>query len=116
MPGACTLVRADLFSEIGGYDEGIDYLLDDVSLCWRAHVAGARVIVAPDARVRHLEALGVRRPVDDRRRLQARHRLRVLLSSSSAIGLVVAVPKLAILNLAEVIWTLAGRPHPPRPR
>ena len=62
VPGACTLVRADLFSEIGGYDEGIDYLLDDVSLCWRAHVAGARVIVAPDARVRHLEALGVRRP------------------------------------------------------
>ena len=58
VPGACTLVRADLFAEIGGFDEGIDYLLDDLSLCWRAHIAGARVIVAPDARVRHVQALG----------------------------------------------------------
>ena len=106
VPGACTLVRADLFSEIGGYDEGIDFLMDDVSLCWRAHVAGARVIVAPDARARHLEALGVRRPVDDRRRLQARHRLRVVLSSCSPLGLAVAVPKLAILNVAEVLYAL----------
>jgi GT2 family glycosyltransferase len=106
VPGACTLVRADLFTEIGGFDEGIDYLLDDVSLCWRAHVAGARVIVAPDARVRHLEALGVRRPEDDRRRLQARHRLRVLLSSCSPLGLAVAVPKMVVLNVAEVLYSL----------
>ena len=106
VPGACTLVRADLFTEIGGYDEGIDFLLDDLSLCWRAHVAGARVIVAPDARVRHLEALALRRPVDDRRRLQARHRLRILLSSCSPLGLAVAVPKLAVLNVAEVLYTL----------
>jgi GT2 family glycosyltransferase len=106
VPGAFTLVRADLFTEIGGYDEGIDYLLDDLSLCWRAHIAGARVIVAPDARVRHLEALAARRPVDDRRRLQSRHRLRILLSSCSPLGLAVAVPKLALLNLAEILYTL----------
>src|SRR5690606_25474307 len=62
VPGACTLVRADLYSSIGGFDEGIDYHADDLSLCWRAHVAGARIVVAPDARVRHLEALGARRP------------------------------------------------------
>ena len=49
VPGPCTLVRADLFAEIGGFDEGISDFLDDVSLCWRAHIAGARVIVAPDA-------------------------------------------------------------------
>lgn len=106
VPGACTLVRSDLFAEVGGFDEGIDYLLDDVSLCWRAHVAGARVIVAPDARVRHLEALGVRRPLDDRRRLQSRHRLRVLLSSYSLSGLLVALPKLMVVNVVEVIYAL----------
>lgn len=106
VPGACTLVRADLFTEVGGFDEGIDYLFDDVSLCWRAHIAGARVIVAPDARVRHLEALGARRNVDDRRTLQSRHRLRVLLSSCSPLSLLVAVPKLAVLNAAEVIYAL----------
>jgi GT2 family glycosyltransferase len=106
VPGACTLVRADLFAAIGGFDEGIDYYMDDVSLCWRTHVAGARVIVAPEARVRHLEALAGRRPVDDRRRLQTRHRLRVLLSSTSFAGLLVALPKLAVVNLLEVVYTL----------
>lgn len=106
VPGACTLVRADLFAEIGGFDEGIDYFMDDVSLCWRTHVAGARVIVAPEARVRHLEALATRRPDDDRRRLQTRHRLRVLLSSTSFTGLLVALPKLIVVNVLEVVYTL----------
>lgn len=106
VPGSCTLVRADLFAEIGGFDEGIDYLLDDVSLCWRAHVAGARVIVAPTARVRHLEALGDRRPRDDRRRLQVRHRLRVVMSCYSALGLLRVLPKIVVLHLAEVAYSL----------
>lgn len=106
IPGACTLVRADLFAAVGGFDEGIDYLLDDVSLCWRVHLAGARVIVAPSARVRHLEALSLRRPVDDRRRLQARHRLRVVLTCYSAAGLLRVVPKLVVLHLVEILYAL----------
>lgn len=106
IPGACTLVRADLFLAIGGFDEGIDFLLDDVSLCWRAHLAGARVVVAPMARVRHLEALSVRRPVDDRRRLQARHRLRVVLSCYSVLGLLLALPKMLVLQMAEAVYAL----------
>lgn len=106
IPGGCTLVRADLFAEIGGFDEGIDYLLDDLSLCWRTHVAGARVVVAPMARVRHLEALAARRPVDDRRRLQARHRLRVVVSCYAGLSLLVAVPKIALLQVAEALYAL----------
>ncbi len=61
--------------------------------CWRAHVAGARVIVAPAARVAHLEALGVRRPVDDRRRLQQRHRLRAMRTSTDASAPASAPPR-----------------------
>ncbi len=76
VPGAATLVRADLFEALGGFDPGIELLGEDLDLSWRAHVVGARVLVAPGARIAHLEALGDRRPVDDRRRLQMRHRLR----------------------------------------
>lgn len=56
-PGGCTLVRADLFAELGGFDPDIFVLGEDLDLCWRAQVAGARVVVAPAARVRHLEQL-----------------------------------------------------------
>ncbi|MGZ4683920.1 MAG: glycosyltransferase, partial [Acidimicrobiales bacterium] len=76
VPGGVTLVRADLFKALGGFDPGIELLGEDLDLSWRAHVAGARVLGAPAARVAHREALGDRRPIDDRRRLQMRHRLR----------------------------------------
>ena len=56
-PGGFTLVRSDLFSELGGFDPHIVVMGEDLDLCWRAQIAGARVIVAPDARVRHLELL-----------------------------------------------------------
>jgi hypothetical protein len=56
-PGGCTLIRADLFDELGGFDPAIVAMGEDLDLCWRAQVVGARVLVAPEARVRHLEEL-----------------------------------------------------------
>src|SRR5580700_7975067 len=63
-PGGCTLVRFDLFSELGGFDPDIFAMGEDLDLCWRAQILGARVVVAPGARVRHLEMLASgRRPL-----------------------------------------------------
>jgi len=56
-PGGCTLVRFDLFAELGGFDPDIFAMGEDLDLCWRAQILGARVVVAPGARVRHLEML-----------------------------------------------------------
>ncbi len=50
---AAMLVRADLFHELSGFDPATVPGADDVDLCWRARLAGARVIVAPSARARH---------------------------------------------------------------
>ena len=56
-PGGCILVRADLFAELKGFDAGIVAMGEDLDLSWRSQVAGSRVVVAPDARVRHREAV-----------------------------------------------------------
>jgi len=56
-PGGVTLIRSDLFDALGGYDPMIVAMGEDLDLCWRAQVLGARIVVAPDARVRHLEQL-----------------------------------------------------------
>ncbi|MGE3620124.1 MAG: glycosyltransferase [Acidimicrobiia bacterium] len=106
VPGGCTLIRADLFSEVGGFDEGIELLADDLSLCWRVHLAGARVMVAPDARVRHVEALSGRRPAPERRRMLNRHRLRVVLTSYSPLSLLRVVPQIVVLHVAEALYSL----------
>ena len=111
VPDAFTLVRADLLEAIGGFDDEGSWFGDDLDLCWRAHAAGGRVLVAPAARVRHLEALGERRPVDDRRRLQFRHRLRVLLGAYRPFSLVRVLPQLAVVHLVEAVFSLVtGRP------
>ncbi len=56
-PGGCTLIRADLFDELDGFDPAIVAMGEDLDLCWRAQVVGARILVAPEARVRHREEL-----------------------------------------------------------
>src|SRR5947207_2565215 len=102
VPGACLLVRADLFASIGGFDVELGHVGEDVDLCWRAQIAGARVIVAPAARVRHLEAArsGLRRqpPGID---MLARNRLRTVLVDYGSLHLVRVLPQAALLARAE---------------
>ena len=50
----CLLVRSDLFDSLGGFDESLGPETMDLDLCWRAHLSGARVLVAPAARARRL--------------------------------------------------------------
>ena len=112
VPGAVTLVRADLFRALGGFDPGIELLGEDLDLSWRAHVAGARVLVAPAARVAHLEALGERRPIDDRRRLQMRHRLRTSRVCYSFGSRLRVMPQAFVIALFELVLSvLQGRFH-----
>ena len=111
VPGAFTLVRAPRFAEIGGFDEAITFLGDDVDLCWRSRVAGSRVLVAPDARVRHAEAFTERPDERLRTRLVARHRLRTLLSCSGRLDLLRVLPlALAATALQACGGLVTGRP------
>ena len=59
------LIRRDVFEQLAGFDRNVPLMRDDVDLCWRAQSAGHRVLVVPDAVVRHAEAASrERRPVD----------------------------------------------------
>ena len=111
-PGGCTLVRADLFETLGGFDRGVVLFGEDLDLCWRAQLAGARVVVAPSARVRHREAtVEGERPLvlggasgdlpEQVARLHFRHRLRTVLKAYGWIHLLRVVPQLAVLMAAE---------------
>ncbi|MEV0528179.1 glycosyltransferase family 2 protein [Streptomyces sp. NPDC050439] len=59
------LIRRDVFDELGGFDRRLPLMRDDLDLCWRAQNAGHRVLIAPEAVVRHAEASSrERRTVD----------------------------------------------------
>lgn len=51
--GMFMLWRADLFRQIGGFDEGFFLYYEDVDACARLHRAGFRVALIPAARVMH---------------------------------------------------------------
>ena len=118
-PGGVTLVRADLFRAVGGFNATIDQFGEDLDLSWRAQVAGARVVAVPAAKVRHLQALrrgersGWTTPADLRRaeRLAEEHRFRTLLTCYRWFDLAWIAPLALFFVLGEATTRLVqGRP------
>ncbi|HEY7071482.1 MAG TPA: glycosyltransferase [Acidimicrobiales bacterium] len=106
VPGAFTLVRASAFAEVGGFDEAISFLNDDLSLCWRIRVAGGRVLVTSAARVRHAEAFATRPEAAAAPAMAARHRVRVLLTSYRGTSLLTIVPQALAMAVVEAATAL----------
>jgi GT2 family glycosyltransferase len=97
--GAACLLRRELFTELGGYDERYFAFYEDVDLNVRARIAGWRFGYVPEAVVRHVGnaawSVGFRRPAAENARLVARNRLATQLkfmpaSSAPRIALVEA--------------------------
>jgi len=108
---AAMLVRSDLLHELGGFDPATFPGADDIDLCWRARLAGARVIVAPSARVRHVRAtVMAARRVRDRPaaelRDETRSRVRLLYKSYSGLALVWVLPVAFLLSALEAVGLL----------
>lgn len=105
---ATMLVRADLFRALGGFDVECFPGAEDIDLAWRAHLVGARVLVQPDAVIKHHKT-------SDRQRksrtsataIVARHRMRAVLKNSSAVSLAWILPVSFILHSIEgLVWLL----------
>ncbi|MEU3627979.1 glycosyl transferase [Amycolatopsis coloradensis] len=64
VPSAGSLVRREVWHDLGGFDPGFPLLREDLDFGWRANAAGGRVLSVPSARLRHARALstGQREP------------------------------------------------------
>lgn len=116
-PGGVTLVRADLFATLRGFDPLIVALGEDIDLCWRAQSAGARIVVAPQARVAHREtiatnerpvaAIGARRA--SRQTLQRRHQLLIVATGWGRGRMITTLETLFVLDAMELLLSIVGR-------
>jgi GT2 family glycosyltransferase len=107
---AAMLVRADLFATLGGFDAEAFPGSEDLDLCWRARLAGARVMVVPDAWGRHHEianqqATGDRMEIRDR----ARRRIRTVFTCYSFLSLVWIVPLGIVVSGFEALAFMFSR-------
>jgi GT2 family glycosyltransferase len=51
--GTCCLMRRDTFLELGGFVDAFFLYYDDADFCWRANIAGRRVVYQPAAIMLH---------------------------------------------------------------
>jgi GT2 family glycosyltransferase len=81
---ACMMVRRAVFDQVGGFDERLRVVFNDVDLCLRIGEAGYRIVYTPYALLYHYEHASRRRtstsllPVEDDLRFKDRWRERLL--------------------------------------
>lgn len=112
VPSAGMLVRRDLWERLGGFDQLIPLLREDIDFGWRANRAGAVVLCVPAARMRHVRAVparlrgaeaagpGPRRSVRAVERAQG---LRTFLVNCSPVAFLAGLPRLAVLGLVRAL-------------
>lgn len=101
---ACMLVRAEIFRELNGFCREISFFGEDLEFCWRAHLSGARVIVAPSAVVRHRELFAERAPEISKDSLVARHRVRTVSTLAWRLELPFAWFQMVVTSVIETIF------------
>ena len=99
--GVAMLVRSDLFAEIGGFDPDAAPGAEDVDFGWRARIAGARVMVAPDAVVAHSISDNFRDSLDANTAQLEGARHRAMFTSAGALSLLRMVPLAIGLSVVE---------------
>ena len=110
---ACLLIRADLFSLIGGFNPDLPVAGADLDLCWRLHATAARVMVAPSAVGRHRENSS--QTVDSQNTQESFleneiERVRTVASLTSASQLLTTVLQMVVLTVSRLfVLSATGR-------
>jgi hypothetical protein len=97
-----------LFREIGGFAPDIRFFGEDIDLCWRVHLSGARVVIVPAAKARHLNSFDSRTNEPSRVALEARHRVRTIATLSGRFQLPFVLVQLLIATLVQTVVSIFG--------
>ena len=95
--GACFMVRAGAFEEVGGFDERYFMFAEDMTLCWDLRQRGWGIAAVDDAVVTHVEGLSRQRAT--RSMVWAHHRSALRFEIHTARGLRRALIPVAALVL-----------------
>lgn len=99
---AAMLIRCDLFRDLGGFSTDIDGSGEDLDLCWRARVAGARTVVMPAATVVHHNVSRYDERHERSEHLALRHQARVMLTCYGALSLLRILPQAMVLAFLDM--------------
>jgi GT2 family glycosyltransferase len=103
--GSSMLARREVFEQIGLMDEDLFLYQEDLDLCWRARLAGWRVVLAPRSKIYHHYSFSRN---DEKFYYLERNRLLVSLKNYSTRSLLVLAPAYLGAELAMLGYSLAG--------
>jgi GT2 family glycosyltransferase len=108
LSSACLLIRSDLFRELGGFNRQIDFFGEELDLCWRAHLSGARVLIVPAAKARHRNGIDSRATNVERTSAQARNRVRTVVTLSGGLQLPFVMLQMLVASVVQVVAGIFG--------
>ena len=108
LSSACLLIRSDLFRELGGFNRQIDFFGEELDLCWRAHLSGARVLIVPSAKARHRNGIDSRAVDLERVSAQARNRVRTVVSLSGRSQLPFVMLQMLVASIVQIAAGIFG--------
>jgi GT2 family glycosyltransferase len=108
------LISRETWTRVGLLDERLDSRHDDLDFCWRARLAGFKVLMTPLARARHRRAgaRGERRDPDRRRSeryYQDRAAIASMLKNYTVVSLLWLLPLDMALGFVRLIYLLLSR-------
>ena len=98
----CILIRRDLFVSLGGFDRRVKDTLSDLDFCWRAHLAGEVVVLAPQA----VASFNKGKSLEQFSYPGYRYQIRILLGCYRIFSLMWVLPQVFLIALFGLIWNL----------
>lgn len=107
--GGAALYRRALLNDVGPLEAGFFSYLEDADLAWRAQLRGWRVVVAPQARARHVYSATAGQGSPLKQRLLARNRLRTIIRCVPTPLLLRSLPAIVGYDLLAAGFGLLSR-------
>jgi|TARA_Y100000310_G_scaffold201831_1_gene201920 hypothetical protein len=104
--GTAFLVRKSVFEEVGGFDETFFAHQEEIDLQWRIHLAGLDVVVNPASVVYHRNAVTLTMHSPQKKYLNHRNSLLMMLSNYSLPMALYLFPIRLILEFIAVLYAL----------
>lgn len=104
--GAAMMLRMDTYREIGGLEPVFRMHMEEIDWCWRARVAGYRVVSVPSARVLHYGAMTLAAESLQKMYFNHRNSILMLIKNSELRTLVRTLPIRLLLELITVVGGL----------
>lgn len=103
--GAALLIKKDVWTEIGGFDERYFAYAEDLDWCWRARLAGYKIVYVPTSQIFHKWQLSNGHSTNTFYYIE-RNQISNFIKNYSNISLVKFLPLLCLIKIMRILFLL----------